>query len=261
MQDMPDELHKMTDIAVVPSLTLRSAGMYQASKGQHYPQHQHSSYELIVYLSGAAKVTIATETVDAYPGMVLIIPPKALHFDTAVAAYSQYYLRISASRDLTLTPLAFDDINRTITQLAEQLVREYQGTQTYKSRMISLLLEQLELTLLRQRSANLPDKAELLIRQVEQHIDNHYARSFRIQDVLGSVAASPSTIRNHFATRRGYSPKQYLHQVRLRRVFELLRETDLNLEEIAQLTGFDSASHLSRRVKQATGHPPGHFRC
>lgn len=250
----------MTDLGVIPSFTLRSAGVYRAKKGHDYPQHQHSSHELIVYLSGAAHVTIVSDVVEAYPGMVLIIPPKAVHADKAIADYSQYYLRIIMPQGV-VAPLAFDDVGRAVTSLAEQLVREYQGERAYKTRMIALLLEQLELTLLRQQVSNIPSKAEMLVNDIEHYLDEHYAQPLQIQEVLRALPASPSAIRGYFAALRGYSPKQYLDQVRLRRVFELLRETNLNLEDIAQLTGFDSASHLSRRVKQATGYAPGHFRC
>ena len=258
MQDTTVSLHKATQSPA--RFHLRSAGNYSAPKGQDYPLHQHSSHELIFYLSGAVRVIIEGQAIDAQPGMVLIIPPKAQHCDIAISDYAQYYLRIQIAPEIELPGYHFDDVNRSLTHVAAQITREYQANHTDKELMLSLLLQQLELLLLRQQYTAIPSKAELIVREVERLIEAQHSKAISIKDLVRPIHASASSIRSHFAKIRGYSPKQYLQQVRLKHVFELLRESDLSLEVIATLTGYDSASHLSRHVKRVTGRTPGSFR-
>ena len=49
---------------------------------------------------------------------------------------------------------------------------------------------------------------------------------------------------------------QYLNRVRINRVKELLKTTDMKLAEIAALTGFSDEFYLSRQFKKATGVSP-----
>ena len=49
---------------------------------------------------------------------------------------------------------------------------------------------------------------------------------------------------------------QYLNRVRINRVKELLKTTDMKLSEIAALTGFSDEFYLSRQFKKATGVSP-----
>ena len=52
------------------------------------------------------------------------------------------------------------------------------------------------------------------------------------------------------------TPSQYYLQIRLRKAKQLLQQTNTRLDEIANLTGFVSSSHFSKRFKQQFGHSP-----
>lgn len=52
------------------------------------------------------------------------------------------------------------------------------------------------------------------------------------------------------------TPSQYYLQIRLGKAKELLQQTNTKLDEIADLTGFVSSSHFSKRFKQQFGHSP-----
>jgi transcriptional regulator GlxA family with amidase domain len=51
-----------------------------------------------------------------------------------------------------------------------------------------------------------------------------------------------------------------LQTFRIQRALALISQTDLSLENIAQMSGYDSASHMSRYIKRSTGKSPGAFR-
>ena len=52
----------------------------------------------------------------------------------------------------------------------------------------------------------------------------------------------------------------YLQALRVRSALGMLRNGDAGLETIADACGYDSASHLSRHIKRATGVSPGALR-
>jgi transcriptional regulator GlxA family with amidase domain len=52
------------------------------------------------------------------------------------------------------------------------------------------------------------------------------------------------------------TPTQYYLKIRLGKAKELLQQTKTNLVEVANLTGFVSSSHFSKRFKEQFGHSP-----
>ena len=52
------------------------------------------------------------------------------------------------------------------------------------------------------------------------------------------------------------TPSQYYLQIRLGKAKKLLQQTNTRLDEVANLTGFVSNTHFSKRFKERFGHPP-----
>lgn len=63
-----------------------------------------------------------------------------------------------------------------------------------------------------------------------------------------------------FKAHLGESPVVYWNHFRLERAATLLLETHLSLEEIADILGYSSVYHLSRRFRAVRGSPPGRWR-
>ena len=239
---------------------LIAAGAYAAVKGQDYPAHKHPDWELICYRTGYIYCDVSGEIVVTQPGMVLLIPSNTVHHDRALTSYSQFYLQLDVSGLPDWERVYFDDETRKLTGLFRNLVWEWGSQETNRSKMLQLLLEQLNILLERSHNRPHPSSAEQLVRTVEHLLEERFATSPKIKEIAEAAHASPSTIRNHFAQLRDYSPRTYLQRVRLARAMELVRGSDLNLEDVAILCGYHSASHLSWHIKKATGKSPGTFR-
>jgi AraC family transcriptional regulator len=63
-----------------------------------------------------------------------------------------------------------------------------------------------------------------------------------------------------FTELEGITLEKYIIARRLDKVKELLVYTELNLTEIASMTGFSSINHLSRQFKDLTGFTPSQFK-
>jgi transcriptional regulator GlxA family with amidase domain len=58
----------------------------------------------------------------------------------------------------------------------------------------------------------------------------------------------------------GVTPSRYLQEVRVRHAAQLLLETALSIEQIAEQTGFSDRFHFSRVFGASTGLGPAGFR-
>ncbi len=61
---------------------------------------------------------------------------------------------------------------------------------------------------------------------------------------LKNVAISRSALERRVRKHLGYSPQTLIRHIRIDRVKQLLIETDLNLGEISELTGFKHCEHI-----------------
>ncbi len=260
MHAAPRQLHETLLPPVGSQVQLVAAGGYRAAQGQDYPAHYHPTLELIVYEEGSIVCLLdGEEPVETRPGTVLVIPAGQVHADRATTRYAQLYLQLRhPGLERTYSaPRALSDESGTLGAVAALVVREWSGAQAERERMLGLLLEQLELVLHRLDTKETPEDAERLVRRAEGLLSANLATSFSIHDLAYELGVAPSTLRGHFARLRGRSPKAHLLELRLRRAVELIRTSSLSLDKIANLTGYYSASHLSRHVKQATGKTPG----
>ena len=81
-----------------------------------------------------------------------------------------------------------------------------------------------------------------------------------VEEVARRAAVSVSALRKAFVEVRGHHPMEARNKRRVERAVRLLRQSTLKLEAVASMCGFDSASHLSRRVKEMMGSSPGQLR-
>jgi LacI family transcriptional regulator len=81
-----------------------------------------------------------------------------------------------------------------------------------------------------------------------------------MKDVIRQAAMSRSVLERKFRQYLGHSPQAEIRLVQLKRVRELLAESDLPLNEIAALAGYTHPEYMSVVFKRATGQTPGQFR-
>jgi transcriptional regulator GlxA family with amidase domain len=76
-------------------------------------------------------------------------------------------------------------------------------------------------------------------------------------ELAGLTGLSLRQLQRLFSQHLRCKPSQYYLKLRLQRARELFQQTQLGLAEIAELTGFESASRLSRKYKARYGKSPG----
>ena len=84
------------------------------------------------------------------------------------------------------------------------------------------------------------------IRQAADLIASDVSKTMTLEHLADKVGINPAKLKAGFKQLFQQSLYQYTLTQRLRKVIELLEETDLSLKQIAYKTGFDSRDSLSR---------------
>ena len=110
---------------------------------------------------------------------------------------------------------------------------------------------------------SLPWLAGLADPNLERAVDAIFERpeAAHTVDSLADVAImSRSVFAERFRATFGCTPISFLHDIRLRRAGELLRQGDMSIERVAHRVGFNSRSHFSLAFKDHFETSPSAFR-
>ena len=91
-------------------------------------------------------------------------------------------------------------------------------------------------------------------------IREHACEAISVEEVANYVRMSRSTLERNFRRLINGSPQQEIRRVRLQRVQNLLRETDLPLANIAELAGYQHCEYMMVQFKKTFGQTPSQWR-
>ncbi|MFA6504876.1 MAG: response regulator [Treponemataceae bacterium] len=98
------------------------------------------------------------------------------------------------------------------------------------------------------------------IRLAIDYIKRNYRSEVQLPVLAAKLGLSPNYLCSLFRKETGMRLVEYLHKVRINEAIVLLKSTNLRVYEIADRTGFRSASNFCRIFKEVTGGPISDFR-
>ena len=93
-----------------------------------------------------------------------------------------------------------------------------------------------------------------------QYIDDHYQEDVALESLAKSANVSKSECLRCFKTTLQTTPYKYLTEYRLSRAADLLKNTDMLIENIAFEAGFHHVSHFGKCFREKTGFSPSEYR-
>ena len=100
---------------------------------------------------------------------------------------------------------------------------------------------------------------ETIIR-AQEWLRSQAGQVISLTQLAGKFKLSNRTFNRRFRQATGVSPGEYLQSQRLALARELLRTTDLSVEEVALRSGFQDSSYFCRRFRQQMGMTPLRYR-
>src|SRR3954454_16748836 len=255
MHDLSKVLHQSQP----PTLRVIRAGRWDAAAGRDYPVHQHTLWEMAFYSLGHVECSIGNHVFDGRAGVLVVIPPGVMHGDIARTAYQNFWIQFEAP-DLPWPRMCVDDHENTIGRLCAAIVREFEEQALNHADMTTLLLCQLLILLTRMQEQPQLSAAEQVVWHAEIIVAERFGSPLRLREIAEEIGISDTYLRAQFVRLRSRTPSQHVQAVRVKHALALLQTSTLTLESIAEFCGYNSASHLTRHIKRATGQTPGALR-
>lgn len=131
----------------------------------------------------------------------------------------------------------------------------------FKTR-INHLIDELLIGIARQMSKQ--DNQRRDFSQTFQKLDNilreNLSHPWTVEEMAVIVGLGTTAFTEKVKSYSGFSPLNYLINLRISEAIRLLKTTRISLTDIALDTGFYSSQHFSTTFKKLTGYTPGHYR-
>ncbi|MEG1515507.1 MAG: response regulator [Clostridia bacterium] len=98
------------------------------------------------------------------------------------------------------------------------------------------------------------------VKRAKAYIADHLSSSLKLENIADSAMISPGYLSTLFKKETGEAISEYILQLRLDEARRLLRDTSLNIGEIAGRVGYTDPKHFSKMFHQQTGSRPMEYR-
>lgn len=104
-----------------------------------------------------------------------------------------------------------------------------------------------------------PDMPEHIDTAIK-YMHHHYNEDLSLTRIADHVSLHPVYFSRIFKEATGYAPHEYLLRIRMQQAKQMLADTNLTIEQIAEQCGFSSSTHFIRAFKKRTLVTPMMFR-
>lgn len=101
---------------------------------------------------------------------------------------------------------------------------------------------------------------DVIVHQVQQHIDSHLGEPLRIAELAASFGLSERTLSRRFAAATGRGPRAYIQHARVQYARRLLETAGDPVDQVRRRAGYSDPAAFRRVFKHATGLSPSGYR-
>lgn len=98
------------------------------------------------------------------------------------------------------------------------------------------------------------------LNRIKNYVEAHISEEICLDDLARAAGLSVRHLTRNFQKETGETPHRWVMKVRTEKAATLLSDTELSINDIAQLCGFSSQSHLTSSLKILTGLTPLRWR-
>jgi AraC-like DNA-binding protein len=249
--------HAGTDLA------LHETGFISRRPHWNYQKVFSPFWRLYYDLEPGHKVIFAEKEVTLGPDRILLIPDHRLFHSQGNEPKPKLWIHFSREIPILPTQPVPILLSPTATErsLLQDLVRVLRPARKPidRDRVFHLSLALLHLVLSRPEIA-WRSEVPVNLMEVVRYVETNYASALYTSELARRAHLSESVFRRRFQEFRNSAPAQFVAQVRVREAAHLLNATELDMDDIAERTGFPNPAYLSRVFKRVTGKTPARFR-
>lgn len=268
-------------------MRIRSVGYFPKSTDQSAKPEGggiHPYYELLYLSRGTFRLEWLGEQYDRSGPCVFLLTPNSPHrLEVLNGPIEYFYMELemdndnmypslprviqwnsmqgSVDRSSGLAALLFRSLDLlwdTAIELEEsQLLEEITLLETTK---ILCFIKELLDHGVKRSSGEHEEGHQPLVESLLRYLESNYKENITLQSLSRLVHLSESYLIRIFKLHRGITPFQYLEQLRMDAAVSYLLNTSFTIQQITQLTGYNSIHYFSRHFKQKYGVSPSQWR-
>jgi AraC-like DNA-binding protein len=156
------------------------------------------------------------------------------------------------------TVLKLKEYQPSLLTIREELMNQEIGFMT----RINQLIDELFIGIARQstRQNNSQRDFPQTFMKLEQTLRQNLANQWTVEEMAALTGLGTTTFTEKVKNYTGFSPLNYLINIRISEAIKLLNRQEANVTDIALQTGFYSSQHFSTTFKKLTGYTPSDFR-
>ena len=235
--------------------------------------HWHDHLEILYFVRGKSTALLNQQAITLTGGDTLIINPNDLHTLDLVSAGTEYFTFIIdvsfltssyLTNEILFTSQIVDDknIGAFLSRIFEEYDKQKLGFdyrmkgETYY--LYSYLVTHHLLSTSEAKKHYLKSKKVARLRIVLEYIEQNYTHDITCEELASMVHLSKSYFHHLFTETMKISVNSYINGVRVQKAYETLKNTTLNVSEVAIHSGFSNLNYFSRVFKKHYGYPPSH---
>ena len=264
----PQDFHFSSLVRVT---NLHTFFYHEKERGFLFAGEAHPMLELTYVDQGTLHSVVDGQETVLEQGELMIYGPNQWHMQYADVDVAPRYVTFSFDLETTELDLLINrkfKIPQRSAFLLQQLLHEQDRMDKYSSDLISSLLTQFLITLLRSnehpnetrlKASNSVHSENEIIRRAQQYISSHVREKLSVPAVARMADVSPSYLTALFHKNLQISPGEYIRRIKLQESKQMIRENSMNFSEIAAALQYSTVHHFSRQFKDKFGITPTEY--
>jgi AraC-like DNA-binding protein len=238
-----------------------------------YGYDRREYYILHYIISGCGTYTVNGETYSLAENDGFIVPPDTtviyradkkdpwtvywVGFHGKKAAHYLECMNIKPSR-----PIFHFDEKHFLIDCMEKLYAEIQSPNISFAFILGYfyqLIGYIQKGATKEQKQNLPDP-NYYYRNALRYVRHNLRLPLKVQDVADYIGLSSSQLYRIVKKESGLSPHDLIVQIKMEKACEMLRNTNISVQEISLLLGYEYTSHFFLVFKKTIGTTPGEYR-
>lgn len=274
--------------AILPGIHYCAEDLYQSD--WNLEERIIGDHELIFVTGGEGTFRLGNENYTVQPNDLILLKPGVphsassvrlpfrflcIHFDIYLSGANALLENLQSLRGTLSEPhqtifytkagLDFPEYSKIedssyIYSLFIRIIKENETVKPGYSLVLNALFVELLINLLRTFAIPEHIAAPRAIHESIQYIKEHYAEPLELSQIASHVHLQPSYLSTLFKKTTGTTLKAYLMKYRMMLAKDLLLNSDLKLDVMAQNLGFYDIHHFSRCFKKVERLTPSQFR-
>lgn len=233
--------------------------------------HTHPCTELFYVTKGRGMFHINNETLDVRSDDLIIVNPLVSHteigipdqpFEYIVMGIEGFTFQDKENSEYIISNY-YEYKHEVLFYLKTLLVEARKKEEGYQQ-VCQCLLEILIINIKRRAQIQMritaSENKNKLCAMIENYIDSHFKEDISLDTLSDLTFVNKYHIVHAFKEYKGIAPISYLQQRRIEEAKSLLRNTDLQISEIADIVGFSSLPYFTQAFKKKTNVSPGRYR-